>query len=229
MGGSDLGWGHSRFHFSFADYFNHDSMNFGALRVLNDDFITPGGGFDMHSHRDMEIINYVIEGELGHRDSMGHETTLRRGEIQCMSAGTGMLHSEFNHGRSDLRVLQIWLYPDQKNYMPSCREYRLPWIHRQGNWLHMVSDVNGPAPAKIHQDANLHVLELAAGETAGFKVWDDRQAYLVQIDGRAVVNGHQTNPGDAVESIEENLLIRTKTQSHFLVLEMSAILNPTGL
>ena len=112
MGTADHGWLRSRFHFSFAQYYNPENMGFGALRVLNDDLVRPGTGFETHPHRDMEIISYVVQGELTHGDSMGNRQTLKRGQIQYMSAGTGVWHSEHNLGEDTLRFLQIWIYPD---------------------------------------------------------------------------------------------------------------------
>lgn len=114
MGKSDLGWLQSIFHFSFAEYYNPQNMHFGVLRVINDDLIKPQTGFDMHPHRDMEIISYVVDGSLTHGDSMGNKQTLHRGEVQYMSAGTGIYHSEHNLGSEMARLLQIWIYPDQK-------------------------------------------------------------------------------------------------------------------
>ncbi len=114
MGSSNLGWLKSKFHFSFAEYFNPDNMNFGVLRVINDDLVAPHTGFNLHPHADMEIISYVVEGELTHGDSMGNKSTITRGHVQYMSAGTGVYHSEHNLGENVLRFLQIWILPDRK-------------------------------------------------------------------------------------------------------------------
>ena len=120
---SNLGWLQSRFHFSFADYRNHDNVNFGVLRVLNDDIINPHTGFGTHPHNDMEIISYVVKGEISHKDSMGNEETLRRGEVQYLSAGTGILHSEHNKGDEELRLLQMWIITPEKYFKPIyCQE-----------------------------------------------------------------------------------------------------------
>ena len=118
MGRSSLGWLESWFHFSFAEYYNSDNINYGVLRVINDDTIRPGTGFDLHSHRDMEIITYVIDGELTHADSMNNQRTLKRGDVQYMSAGTGVVHSEHNLGEKPLRLLQIWILPDRRGLEP---------------------------------------------------------------------------------------------------------------
>ncbi len=125
MGRSQLGWLDSHFHFSFAEYFNPDNMQFGALRVINDDIIKAQTGFGAHPHEDMEIITYVIQGELSHEDSMGNASTLTLGQVQYMSAGTGVIHSEHNwQNEADLRLLQIWILPDDSGYEPNYGDYR---------------------------------------------------------------------------------------------------------
>ena len=124
MGESNLGWLRSKFHFSFAEYFNENNINFGVLRVINDDHISAGTGFDTHPHRDMEIITYVVHGYLTHKDSMGNESTLSRGQVQYMSAGTGVRHSEYNNHSEELRLLQIWVLPDRKGHTPNYGEYK---------------------------------------------------------------------------------------------------------
>ena len=185
MGSSDLGWLKSKFHFSFADYYNPNNIKFGVLRVLNDDRVETNTGFDTHPHRDMEIISYVVDGELTHGDSMGNKRTLSRGHVQYMSAGTGVYHSEHNYGSNLLRFLQIWIIPDNKGYTPSYGDYMFDWHLRKNNWLHIVSGMDGNAPIKINQDANFYVLELETGKDIKFPVAEDRQAYLVQIEGRS--------------------------------------------
>ena len=127
LGTSDLGWLRSRFHFSFAEYRDPDNVHFGALRVLNDDLVAPGHGFGMHPHSDFEILSYVVDGALTHADSMGNEHTLTRGEVQYMSAGTGVLHSEHNRGEETLRFLQIWVFPDEEGHAPSYGDHRFAW------------------------------------------------------------------------------------------------------
>ena len=146
LGASDLGWLRSRFHFSFAEY--HDPMNvhFGVLRVLNDDLVAPGRGFDMHPHSDFEILSYVVDGALTHGDSMGNAHTLTRGEVQYMSAGSGVLHSEHNLGDKTLRFLQVWLLPDEKGRAPAYGDYRFDWEARKDRWLLIASGPDGGAP-----------------------------------------------------------------------------------
>lgn len=139
LGTSDFGWLMSRFHFSFAEYYSPDNINFEVLRVINDDLVKSNQGFETHPHRDMEIISYVVDGELTHGDSMGNKNTLGRGEVQYMSAGTGVYHSEHNMGEDTLRFLQIWIYPDKNGYKPNYGDYKFNWDERKNNWHHMVS------------------------------------------------------------------------------------------
>ncbi len=220
MGKSNLGWLNSIFHFSFAEYYNPLNINFGALRVINDDLIDAGTGFDMHPHQDMEIVSYVINGELTHGDSLGNTNTLSRGEVQYMSAGTGIFHSEFNRGNETLRLLQIWILPDQTGYNPNYGDYRFKWEDRKNKWLQIVSGSKGDAPIRIHQDANLYAIELEKNQEIIFEIGKGRQAYLVQIEGSSRVNNESINMRDGLESVEEDLIIKASEDSHILVIEM---------
>ncbi|BCZ46229.1 hypothetical protein psyc5s11_22960 [Clostridium gelidum] len=220
MGKSDLGWLKSSFHFSFSEYYNPSNINFGKLRVINDDLIQGKTGFPMHPHNDMEIVSYVIDGKITHKDSMGNTGELSRGEVQYMSAGTGVYHSEYNLGDETLRSLQIWIYPDKKDYKPNYGENKFNWSDRENKWLHMVSSIEGNAPVKIHQDVNIYAIYLDKNNEESLNVEKDRQAYLVQIEGNSIINGIELNQKDALEIVEENIKIKAKENSHFLVLEM---------
>lgn len=221
MGSSNLGWLKSKFHFSFAEYYNQGNMGFGVLRVINDDLVNAHTGFDTHPHRDMEIISYVIEGELTHGDSMGNKGTLKRGDVQYMSAGTGIYHSEHNVGEKIARFLQIWVLPDRKGHVPNYGEYRFDWNKRKNKWLHMVSSNQGQAVIKVNQDVNISVLELEENNEMSYSVKEGRQAYLVQIEGSSNINGITLNERDAMEIVEENLEIKAELLSHFIIVEMS--------
>lgn len=221
MGSSDLGWLKSKFHFSFAEYYNPSNLNFGALRVINDDLVEPGKGFDTHPHRDMEIISYVIEGELTHGDSMGNKRTLSRGHVQYMSAGTGVFHCEHNLGEETLRFLQIWIIPDKKGYEPNYGDYEFNWNDRKNKWLNIVSSKEGNAPIKVNQDTNIFVIELDKNKEIEFKVGEGRQAYLVQIEGISDINNIILNMRDGLEIIEEDIIIKAIETSHILVIEMN--------
>lgn len=220
MGSSNLGWLRSKFHFSFAEYYNPDNMNFGVLRVINDDLVEAGTGFDTHPHRDMEIISYVVNGELTHGDSMGNKNTITRGHIQYMSAGTGVYHSEHNLGKEELRFLQIWIFPDKKDYKPNYGDYKFNWNDRQNTWLHMVSSKDGNAPIKINQDMNIYSIELEKGKEISFPVKEGRQAYLVQIEGSSITNNILLADRDGMEIVEEDISIKSEQTSHILILEM---------
>ena len=221
MGSSYLGWLRSKFHFSFAEYYNPNNINFGVLRVLNDDLVQPNTGFEIHPHRNMEIISYVVNGELTHGDSMGNKNTISRGHVQYMSAGTGIYHSEHNLGKDTLRFLQIWIFPDKQDYTPNYGDYKFNCNDRLNKWLHIVSDKNGNAPIKINQDINIYSIELEKGRNIDFKVNKGRQVYLVQIEGNSSINKIELNERDAMEIIEEDILINAKETSHILILEMN--------
>lgn len=221
MGSSDLGWLKSKFHFSFADYYNPSNLNFGTLRVINDDLVKPGKGFDTHPHRDMEIISYVIDGELTHGDSMGNKRTLSPGHVQYMSAGTGVFHSEHNLGEETLRFLQIWIIPDKRGYKPNYGDYEFKWNDRKNKWLNIVSSKEENAPIKINQDSNIFVIELDKNKEIDFKVVEGRQAYLVQISGISDINNPTLNMRDGLEIIEEDIIIKAIEPSHVLVIEMN--------
>lgn len=220
MGSSDIGWLKSNFHFSFAEYYNPDNIQFGVLRVINDDLVEVKKGFGVHPHRDMEIISYIVNGELTHGDSMGNNNTVTRGQVQYMSAGTGVLHSEYNLGEETLRFLQIWILPVRNGLEPNYGDYRFDWEERKNNLLHMVSGLNGNAPIKINQDANIYSLELEEGKEITFPVKEGRQAYLVQIEGTSVINDIELSDRDGMEIVEEDIQIKAVETSHILIIEM---------
>lgn len=220
MGSSNLGWLNSIFHFSFADYYNQSNLNFGVLRVLNDDLIQPNNGFDLHPHRNMEIITYVIDGALTHQDSMGNVGTLNRGDLQYMSAGTGVFHSEHNYGKDILRLLQIWIIPNAFGLKPKYEEYRLTWNLRKNKWFKIASNSDPEVPIKINQDVNIYLLELDKNHKINFPIANNRQAYLVQIEGKSVINQNILDAKDALEIVEEDIMIQAKETSHFIIIEM---------
>ena len=224
MGRGNHGWLDSHFHFSFADYYNPNNIRFGVLRVVNDDQVEPAGGFPTHPHRDMEIISYVIDGELSHKDSMGNVGTLTRGEVQYMSAGTGVTHSEFNNGKEMLRFNQIWIFPDKQNHTPNYGDFHFKWEDRVGKWLPLVTCADKPgneAPIKIHQDVNVYATWIETGSELEFRVAQDRQAYMILEEGEATINGINLKMRDALEIIKEDVVIKAKKDAHLLVLEMA--------
>lgn len=221
MGKSDLGWLNSRFHFSFAEYYNPENMNFGALRVVNDDLIRPNTGFAAHPHKDMEIVTYVVSGELTHEDCMGNRQTLLRGHMQYMSAGTGVIHSEYNRGKTQLRLLQIWILPDALGCEPRYGEYRFSSEDRANRWLYAASGEGGPAPIQLRQDMHIFVAEAESGKQIEFEIARGRQAYLALIEGAAEANGISLAERDALESTE-SMQIVAKTNAHIILFEMAA-------
>jgi redox-sensitive bicupin YhaK (pirin superfamily) len=222
MGTSNLGWLESRFHFSFAQYYNPQNINFGCLRVLNDDIIHPDSGFDTHPHENMEIVTYITQGELTHKDSMGNEETLTRGEVQYLSAGDGIFHSEHNLNKTkDLKLLQIWILPPKKGLPRLYGSHRFKKEERENKLLNIVSSQNGEAPIKIYQDVNFYVSELDSSKELRYEINPNRQIYFVQIEGSSTVNEIVLENGDACEITEENLLkINAIENSHFLFIEM---------
>jgi redox-sensitive bicupin YhaK (pirin superfamily) len=196
-------------------------MGTGVLRVLNDDSVVPGKGFSAHPHKDMEIISYVIEGGLTHKDNLGTQETLYPGEVQYMSAGTGVIHSEFNQESDPLRFIQLWVVPDAKGHTPQYGSVRFKMDERQGNWLHMVSPMGGDAPIKIHQDANLYSSIIKAGEDLSFEIHPGRQAYGVLINGVVMMNGAVVSRKDGF-LWTESIKIEAVEEAHLLVVEMSA-------
>ncbi|HCO48596.1 MAG TPA: pirin family protein [Spirochaetaceae bacterium] len=220
-GTSNLGWLKSRFHFSFAEYYNPDNLGFGQLRVLNDDQVRPGTGFDTHPHQDMEVVSYVVEGELTHGDGMGHREVLRRGQVQYMTAGTGIYHSEHNRGTATLRFLQMWIFPDRKGYVPSYGDHRFAWEDRINRFLPLAGGAEGEAPVKIHQDAFIYASYLEPGKELSFEVKPGRQVYCVNIEGKLDVSGTELGMRDSIEVVEEEMLFKTAEGAHFLFIEMA--------
>lgn len=218
---SNHSWLKSRFHFSFAEYRNINNVNFGVLRVLNDDLIEANSGFDTHSHKDMEIISYIVKGELTHKDSFGNEETLKAGEVQYMSAGRGIFHSEHNKTNHQIRLLQIWILPPKYDLDPIYGSYKYTQEEKQNKFLKIVSSKNSKAKIKIHQDINIYVSILNKTKTLDFKLLKDRQIYFVQIEGSSVINNIILEEGDALEIFDiEKIHIKAETNSHFLFIEM---------
>lgn len=219
MGRSNLGWLNSWFHFSFAEYHNPKNIRYGNLRVVNDDTIQPHTGFDVHPHRDMEIVTYVLRGELIHGDSMQNKRTLHRGEVQYMSAGTGVFHSEMNEGDEVLRLLQIWILPDRTGYSPQYGEQRIPWESRVNRLLPIVSSTDGSAPIKIHQDMNIYVSMMDQDTVMDISVSSDHQIYLIVMEGQASIDDVALYEKDAAE-ISESFRIQADSDAHIMIFEM---------
>ena len=199
LGHADHGWLNARHHFSFAGYHDPARMGWGKLRVWNDDQIAAGSGFPPHSHRDMEIITYVREGAISHEDGLGNKGRTGPGDVQVMSAGTGIQHAEFNRESDETRLFQIWIEPDRAGGTPRWGAKPFPKGERAGKWSILASGMDGDDDAlMIRSNARVAGIALKAGETADWSLADDRKAYLVPATGSIEVNGTFANERDGV-------------------------------
>jgi redox-sensitive bicupin YhaK (pirin superfamily) len=222
-GHANHGWLDSYHTFSFADYFDQNFMGFRKLRVINEDQVMPGQGFPTHSHRDMEIITYVLEGQIEHKDSMGNQSVIRPGDVQRMSAGTGVTHSEFNPSPKDiLHLLQIWILPEKAGIKPS---YEQKTYNKQDklNRLRLVASKDGQEDTvKIHQDACLYAAVLEEGKKVEHSLKKGRHAWLQVTCGALSVNNVSMNEGDgAAISDEELLTITAKKLSEIILFDLA--------
>lgn len=198
-GYADHGWLKSYHTFSFADYYDPEHVEFGPLRVINEDRVQAGAGFGTHGHRDMEIISYVLSGELAHQDSMGNGSTLRPGDVQRMSAGSGVRHSEFNPSKSEgVHFLQIWIQPDQRNIEPSYEEKRFASEEKRGRLRLIVSPDRAQGSLLIHQDARVYAGLFSGAEAADLQVQPGRRIYVHVARGSLQANGVALEAGDAL-------------------------------
>jgi hypothetical protein len=222
-GRGDHGWLDSRHTFSFADYYDARFMNFGPLRVINEDRVQPGQGFGTHSHRDMEIISYVLEGALEHKDSLGNGSVLRPGYVQRMSAGTGVRHSEFNHSPSELvHFLQIWIIPDHHDLLPSYEERAFPEDEKRGRLRLIASQDGRDDSVLVHQNVDLHAALLAAGDSLAHVPKPGRRIWIQITRGAIDVNGKKMSAGDGAAIIdEERLAIRGESDAEILLFDMA--------
>ena len=204
-GFADHGWLRSYHSFSFADYFDPLHMEFGALRVINEDRVAPGKGFGTHAHRDMEIISYVLDGKLAHKDSMGTGSTIEPGDVQRMSAGTGVKHSEFNPS-DDLTVhfLQIWIQPSKAGIPPSYEQKRFAADEKRGRLRLIASPDAADGSVTLHQDARLYAGLFNADERAVHRLDGRRRAYVHIARGTIDVNGNNLSAGDAAKLTDES-------------------------
>jgi quercetin 2,3-dioxygenase len=198
-GHAEHGWLTSHHSFSFASYQDPHHMGFRNLRVINEDIIAPGKGFPTHSHRDMEIISYIVSGALAHRDSLGNTEMIGAQGVQRFSAGTGVTHSEFNPSATEpVHLLQIWILPDTQGLPPSYEQKEFPLETQQGQWRKFASRTPSADMVKIHQDAEIYVTALQAGESCDYELHPQRYAWVQVITGDIDVDGTQLHAGDAV-------------------------------
>jgi redox-sensitive bicupin YhaK (pirin superfamily) len=209
-GHADHGWLNTHHSFSFADYYDPAHMGFRTLRVINDDVVAPGVGFPTHPHRDMEIFSYILEGALEHKDSMGNGRVLRPGQIQLMSAGRGVTHSEFNPSANEAaRLLQIWILPEQRGLQPGYTEWHPQPEHNDAAKVLVISPDGREGSAVIHQDADIYRLRLAPGQSVTHEVRAGRGAWVQIAEGELTLNGKTLVTGDGASTEDAGTLTFT--------------------
>ncbi|MBB5038928.1 pirin family protein [Prosthecobacter dejongeii] len=209
-GHADHGWLNSQHTFSFADYYDPAHMGFRSLRVINQDRVAPGGGFPTHPHRDMEIFSYVLEGTLAHKDSLGNGRELKPGQVQLMSAGKGVLHSEFNPSQSETaHFLQIWIQPEARALVPSYTEWHPDPAKEKEPKVLVISHDGREDSATIHQDADVYRVRLGASDSVAHEVKAGRGVWFQLIKGEATINGQALKPGDALSTEDAGTLTIT--------------------
>jgi redox-sensitive bicupin YhaK (pirin superfamily) len=222
-GQSRTGWLDSKHSFSFGDYDDPAHIGFRALRVINEDRIIPGAGFPRHGHRDMDILSYVLDGALQHKDSIGNGTVIRPGEIQRMSAGTGVEHSEFNASQSEpAHFLQIWIIPEKRGIKPSYEQKSVPLEERRGK-LRLVAAPDAPEGAvTLHEEARVYVANLAAGERVSHDIAPDRGVWVQVARGIVGLNGTELREGDgAALEDEARAEIEADTDAEILLFDLA--------
>jgi redox-sensitive bicupin YhaK (pirin superfamily) len=221
---ADHGWLKSFHTFSFADYYDPGHMGFGPLRVINEDRVQPGKGFGTHGHRDMEIISYVLEGGLAHKDSMGNGSVIRPGDVQRMSAGTGVHHSEFNASDRDLvHFLQIWIEPAERGIEPSYEEKHFDAASKRGRLRLVASSDGREGSVRIHQDASLYAALVDGAESIAFEPKPGRRIYVHVVRGEAQVNGQPLGAGDAMKvwGADNKVLVAKGRNAEILVFDLA--------
>ena len=222
-GHTNLGWLDSRHTFSFGDYFDATQMGFGHLRVINEDRVEPATGFGTHGHRDMEILSVVLSGTIEHKDSMGNGATVRPGEVQRMSAGTGVTHSEFNPSKqAPVHFLQIWIVPDRKGLAPSYEQKTFPESERTNRFRLLASHDGRDGSVTIHQDAAVHGAVLGEGMTATHRLATGRRAWIQVIRGRVASGGALLREGDGAGITDEAVVtLKAATPAELLLFDLA--------
>ncbi|MBU6140509.1 MAG: pirin family protein [Proteobacteria bacterium] len=221
-GSANHGWLKSFHTFSFADYYDPAHMNFGNLRVINEDYISPSAGFGKHPHHNMEIITYVISGALSHEDSMGNSSTILPGEVQIMSAGTGVFHSEFNHEKNrETHLLQIWILPKVKEVTPRYDQKSFIEDFKKNDFVLVVSGSGRDGSIQINQDVEIFVGKFSSQKTFDFEVKKDRKIWIQIVSGKIFVNGSGLEKGDAAAiKNESEIKIKAEENSEFLLFDL---------
>jgi quercetin 2,3-dioxygenase len=220
-GHANHGWLDSYHSFSFADYYDPRHMGFGPLRVINEDRVQPGSGFGTHGHRDMEIISYVLEGALGHKDSMGNGSTIVPGDVQRMSAGTGVRHSEFNHEKAGVtHFVQIWIDPDVVGIPPSYEQKHFEPEDKRGRLRLIASPDGSEGSVTIHQDALVFAGLFDGAESAKRDLGKGRRGYVHVARGEIKVNGHSLEAGDALKTEDGAIELKDGSNAEVLVFDL---------
>ena len=221
-GTSRISWLDSHHTFSFSDYYDARHMGFRALRVINDDTVAPAGGFGTHPHRDMEIVTYVLDGALEHADSLGTGSVIRPGDVQKMSAGTGIRHSESNASKTEpLHLMQFWIHPAERGLKPSWEQKEFTHQQRQSRLLPVASGRPLDGALRIHHDATVYISALSAGDQAALELVAGRRAYLFVIDGALVVNGKALSAGDQLRAENEaRLELQASKAAELLLIDL---------
>lgn len=221
-GRADHGWLNSYHSFSFADYYDPKNMGYRSLRVLNEDRVAPGRGFGAHPHRDMEILSYVIEGTLTHQDNMGHQENLGPNEIQRMSAGTGVMHSEFNGSKTEpVHFVQIWIEPKKSGLPASYEQLKFESVEKQSRWKQLAGPVAEAGVTRINQDAKVFVSALDADEEIRYPLAPDRYGWLQVVRGEVNLNGKILAAGDAAAIEKEEVGLKAATGSEVLLFDLA--------
>jgi quercetin 2,3-dioxygenase len=222
-GHANHGWLDTHFTFSFADYDDPEQVHFRTLRVMNDDRVAGGGGFPMHPHRDMEIVTYVLEGALEHRDSMGNGSVIKPGDIQYMSAGTGVTHSEFNASETEpVHLYQIWMFPEKQGLKPAYGQKNFSEAEKRGKLRLLVSPDGRDGSVRIRQDNDLYATVLGAGEKVTHELKPDRHAYVQVARGSVTLNGTKLEEGDgAAISNEKTVELTGADKAEVLLFDLA--------
>ena len=223
-GKANFGWLDSRHSFSFGHYYDPNHMGFGPLRVINEDKVSPGAGFDTHGHRDMEILSYVIDGALEHKDAIGTGSVIRPGDLQRMSAGSGIRHSEYNHSKNDpVHFLQIWIVPEAEGITPSYEQKAFPDAERRGTLRLLASRDGREGSVTIHRDADLYGSLLKSGEGASLKLRPNRTAWVQLVRGNVTANGEALRAGDGLGLVDEpSIDLVADDDAEILVFDLAA-------
>lgn len=221
-GAADHGWLKAKHSFSFADYHDPERMGFGSIRVINEDRIEPSQGFGTHPHNDMEIVTYIIDGALEHKDSMGNGSVIRAGDVQRMTAGTGVRHSEFNHSETEaVHLLQIWILPEELSLQPGYEQQHFDREDKLNQWRLIASSDGRDSSMRVHQAVDLYASVLEVGKKLQHSFASGHSGYLQIVSGTMIANGEQLEAGDgaAIDDVNE-LMVESASEAEAILFDM---------